>query len=81
MTRRALEEVIGRASLDAAFRDAFFADPDSALAGYSLTPDEVAALRAIDAESLEKFAASPGIAMAKLALNQRRLNGSRVDQP
>lgn len=80
MTLQVLEEVIGRATLDAAFRAALFADPGAALAGYALTADEEAALRAIDVESLESFAASPGIAMAKLALNPRRLADSSVDQ-
>lgn len=72
MTRRAMEAVIGRAALDEAFRGALFADPDAALAGYPLTDGELAGLRAIDVESLEYFAASPGIVLALQALTDAR---------
>ena len=53
MTQRELEAVIGRAILDQEFRMALFADPTAALAGYELTEAEVAALRSVDAESLD----------------------------
>jgi hypothetical protein len=53
MSREALEAVIGRAVIDEEFRLALFADPDMTLAGYELTEDEVAALKRVDAESLD----------------------------
>lgn len=53
MSRRALEAVIGRAILDEEFRLALFADPEAALLEYELTDDERAALKSVDAESLE----------------------------
>lgn len=48
--------IIGRAVTDSEFRNALFADPDVALAGYELTDQETAMLKAIDAETLESFA-------------------------
>jgi hypothetical protein len=60
MSRRALEAVIGRAILDEEFRLALFADPEAALVGYDLTADELAALKKVDAESLEACAHNIG---------------------
>jgi hypothetical protein len=45
----ALNQVIERASTDAAFRSRLQSDPASALAGYDLTPDERAAVMSGDA--------------------------------
>ena len=53
MTQRELEAIIGRAILDQEFRMALFANPPAALAGYELTEAEGAALRMVDAESLD----------------------------
>ncbi len=39
-----LDQVIERATVDAAFRAQLTSDPERALAGYALTPDERAAL-------------------------------------
>jgi hypothetical protein len=66
VSRQALETVIGKAVLDVEFRIAFFADPDSALAGYELTEEEVAALKSVDAESLD--ACGAGLAQRLLKL-------------
>ena len=65
MSRAALEAVIGRAVIDEEFRLALFADPDSALTGYALTEDEMAALRTLDAENLDAFAGGPGSRVMK----------------
>ncbi|HLH26367.1 MAG TPA: Os1348 family NHLP clan protein [Chloroflexota bacterium] len=48
----ALNQVIERASTDAAFRARLQSDPAGALAGYDLTPDEHAALRSGDSATL-----------------------------
>lgn len=53
MSRQALEAIIGKAILDVEFRIALFADPDFALAEYNLTKMERAALKSVDAESLD----------------------------
>ena len=58
MSKEALQAVIGKAVMDSEFREALFADPDQALEGYELTEEEVAALKAIDAETMESFAGS-----------------------
>ena len=44
--------------MDVEFRESLFTDPDQVLAGFDLTEEEVAALKAIDAESLQSFAGS-----------------------
>jgi hypothetical protein len=56
MSKEAVESVIGRAVLDGQFREALFAEPDEALEGYELAEEEVSALRAIDAETMESLA-------------------------
>ena len=56
MSKEAVEAIIGKAVVDSQFREALFADPERALAGYDLTGEEVAALKAIDAEEIESFA-------------------------
>ena len=56
MSREAVEQVIGKAMLDEKFRAAIFANPDEAYKGYDLTEEEVAALKAIDAETVESMA-------------------------
>ena len=53
MSQRELEAVIGRAIVDKEFRIELFANPTAALARYELTEAEVAALRSVDAESLD----------------------------
>ena len=56
MSKEAVEAVIGKAVLDSGFREALFANPEEVLAEYDLTEEEVAALRAIDFETMESFA-------------------------
>lgn len=56
MSSQAVRTIIGRATTDAAFRSTLFANPAAALAGYDLTQDEIAQLRALDFEAMESFA-------------------------
>ena len=65
MSRQALEAVIGRAILNEEFRLALFEDPEAALAEYELTEDEIAALKWVDAESVDNCAHNVG----RLVLN------------
>lgn len=60
MSRKELQDVIGRAVLDPEFRIVLFADPDFALTGYELTEIELAALKSVDAESLDACGGSLG---------------------
>ena len=52
MAREDLERLIGRAVLDAQFREKLFDDPEKAAreAGFDLTEEEIAHLKSIDAE-------------------------------
>jgi hypothetical protein len=68
MSREALEAIIGKAVLDTEFREALFANPDEVLAGYDLSEEEVAALKAIDAEAMESFAGTLDEAFSKLII-------------
>jgi hypothetical protein len=56
MSKEAVEAIIGKAVVDGRFREALFTDPEEALAGYELTGEEVAALKAMDREGIESFA-------------------------
>ena len=56
MSKEEVAKVIGRAMVDERFRAAIFANPDEAYAGYDLTQEEVAALKAIDSETIEGMA-------------------------
>lgn len=56
MSKESVEAIVGKAVLDSQFREALFANPEEVLADYELTEEEVAALRAIDFETMESFA-------------------------
>ena len=56
MSKESVEAIIGKAVLESDFREALFANPDEVLGEYDLTEEEMAALKAIDAETLESFA-------------------------
>lgn len=56
MSKEAVQAVIGKAVTDGKFREELFANPDQALSGYELTEAEIAALKNVDAETLESFA-------------------------
>lgn len=56
MTKEAVQTVIGQAVVDREFRESLFADPDEVLAGYELTEEEIVALKAMDADTVESFA-------------------------
>jgi len=58
VSREAVQAVIGKAVTDSKFREALFTHPEKALTGYELTQDEIAALKSIDAESMESLAGS-----------------------
>ena len=51
MSQDALSKVIERASTDATFRSQLQSNPESALAGYDLTPEECAAVMSGDSPS------------------------------
>lgn len=56
MSQSAVEQIIGRAVIDAEFREKLIADARAACAGYDLTDEELEALEHLDAESLQSFA-------------------------
>ena len=56
MSQEAVQAIIGKAVLDSEFRQALFADPESALEGYDLSEQEVATLKGIDSETMESLA-------------------------
>jgi hypothetical protein len=56
MSKEAVQAVIGKAVTDSKFREELFANPEQALSGYELTESEMAALKNVDAETLESFA-------------------------
>jgi hypothetical protein len=56
MSQESVERIIGRAVTDPAFRQRLIDNAAEACKEYDLTPDELAALEALDAESLKAFA-------------------------
>ncbi len=68
MTKEAVEAIIGKAVLESQFREALFANPEEALAEYDLTEEEIAALRAIDFETMETFAGTLDERISKMHL-------------
>ena len=51
-----LEEIIGRAAMDSQFRERMLEDPEVALREYELTEEQIAAIKAIPTDALERFA-------------------------
>lgn len=56
MSKKAVEQIIGRMVTDPEFRDLFFSTPEQALAEYDLTMDERQALLKMDSKHIEEFA-------------------------
>lgn len=56
MSLESVQQVIGRAVVDAEFRQKLIDNAREACAGYDLTEEELVALEALDAESLKAFA-------------------------
>ena len=55
MSKQAMTQVVERASADAKFRAQLQRDPENALAGYDLSPDERAALMSGDENQLREL--------------------------
>jgi hypothetical protein len=71
MSIDAFEAVIGKAAVEAAFRDLLLADPDQALAGFELTEDEVFILKKIDSETLELLSGTLEMFFRKIPYSRR----------
>ncbi|MGW8227007.1 MAG: Franean1_4349 family RiPP, partial [Anaerolineales bacterium] len=56
MSAEESRKVVSRAVMEEDFRNQLFSDPDTALVGYDLTPEEINALRSIPAETIDEFA-------------------------
>jgi hypothetical protein len=55
VSQDAVSQIIGRAAVDAKFRELLFSNPAPALQGYDLTDDERDALNNLKQEDLEDF--------------------------
>jgi hypothetical protein len=56
MSQQAVQNLIGRAVMDEAFRQLLFSDPDKAFEGFDLTEAEKEILRNLDADEVAAFA-------------------------
>jgi len=56
VSRKILEEIIGRAAMDPEFRRRMIQEPETAFKDYDLTEEQISALRTIPMDALEKFA-------------------------
>jgi hypothetical protein len=70
MSKEAFEAVIGKAAVEAEFRDLLLADPERALAGFTLTEKESSILKKIDSETLESLGCTLDACIRKLPTNQ-----------
>ena len=55
MSQDTVSQIIGRAAVDAEFRELLFSNPAQALQGYDLTDDERDALNNLKQDDLEDF--------------------------
>jgi hypothetical protein len=67
MSLEAVQQVIGRAVIDAEFRQQLIDDARAACQGYDLTEEELDALEALDSESLKAFAGTLDVRISKSA--------------
>ncbi|MEI7643945.1 MAG: Franean1_4349 family RiPP [Chloroflexales bacterium] len=67
MSQEAVQQIIGRAVTDAAFRQQLIDNAHEACKEYDLTPEELSALEALDAASLKAFAGSLDVRITKSA--------------
>ncbi|RRR66900.1 MAG: hypothetical protein EI684_19870 [Candidatus Viridilinea halotolerans] len=67
MSQEAVQQVIGRAITDAEFRQQLISDARTACADYQLNDEELAALEALDHESLKAFAGQLDARLSKSA--------------
>lgn len=75
MSRKAVEAVVAKMLEDEKFRFAVMANPDEAYAGYDLSEQEVAALKKLDAETIENMAGQLDERVSKATLVAEMLGG------
>ncbi len=56
MSAESVQQIIGRAIGDGAFRELLFSNPDQALAGFDLTAEETSALKGLKREEFDAAA-------------------------
>jgi hypothetical protein len=68
-----LNKLLYRVRMDSLVRQHFIQDPDSVIAEYHLSPEEVSAVKALDVDALSKLGAHPLLAfMANYNVQQDR---------
>ena len=60
MSEKVLKEIIQRAVKDEAFRGLLFSNPQEALKGYDLTPEEIKTLSNLNEDNFDEFAGGLG---------------------
>lgn len=79
MSKEAVQAVIGKAVTESEFRELLFANPDEALEGYELTEAETAALKGIDAETMDAFAGDLDERISKAFIIEGYVAGPKPD--
>ena len=75
MSAEDVKQVIGRAVLDAEYREMLFSDPDSALEDYDLTKEELAGLKNIEREKFDTMAGALEERMSRAGIGLQTLGG------
>jgi hypothetical protein len=75
-----LNKLLYRVRMDDAVRRQFVADPESVIAGYGLTPDEIEAVKALAVNKLSALGAHPLLAfMARFNVEHDRRSADQGD--
>lgn len=65
MAYEQLQAVVGTAIVDSSFRDSLLSDPSSVVGGFDLSPEELQALKSVQANSLQSLASQLEVWMAR----------------
>ena len=78
MSLEDVKQVIGRAVLDAEFREMLFTDPDSALQEYELDEEELAGLKKLEREKFDTLADSLEERVSRAGIGFQQIGSRRV---
>lgn len=78
MSLEDVKQVIGRAVIDAEFRELLFTDPDSALQDYDLDEEELAGLKKMEKEKFSSLADALEERVSRAGIMLQQMGSKRV---
>ena len=81
MSTENVQNIIGRAIVEAEYRSLLFDNPEKALEGYELTEDETQSLKSLDKERFDEAASQveERISKSGLALHEIGVDGAKLN--